>query len=107
MLLLQVKKAASTFFLAKEKSIKSKSTFGPNALFQVLLDPEWSVCGVSKRGEGPRGLEKPVCQKKLEPKEWRQKGNSTRGSQAVTHPSTSRAQRCLTSVIGRELVCSA
>ena len=33
--------------------------------------------------------------------------NSTRGSQAVTHPSTNRAQRCLTSVIGRELVFSA
>ena len=31
---------------------------------------------------------------------------STRCSQAVTHPSTNRAQRCLTSVIGRELVCS-
>ena len=32
--------------------------------------------------------------------------NSTRCSQAVTHPSTNRAQRCLTSVIGRELVFS-
>ena len=31
---------------------------------------------------------------------------STRCSQAVTHPSTNRARRCLTSVIGRELVCS-
>jgi len=29
--------------------------------------------------------------------------NVTRCSQAVTHPSTNRAQRCLTSVIGREL----
>ena len=28
-------------------------------------------------------------------------------SQAVTHPSTDWTQRCLTSVIGRELVCSA
>ena len=34
------------------------------------------------------------------------KDNSTRGSQAVTHPSTNRAQCCLTSVIGRELVFS-
>ena len=34
------------------------------------------------------------------------KANSTRCSQAVTHPSTNRAQCCLTSVIGRELVCS-
>ena len=33
--------------------------------------------------------------------------NVTRGSQAVTHPSTNRAQRCLTSVIGREPVLSA
>lgn len=32
--------------------------------------------------------------------------NSTRGSQAVTHPSTNRARRCLTSVIGREPVYS-
>ena len=32
--------------------------------------------------------------------------NGTGGSQAVTHPSTNPAQRCLTSVIGRELVCS-
>ena len=31
---------------------------------------------------------------------------STQCSQAVTHPSTNWAQRCLTSVIGRELVCS-
>ncbi|ESO83576.1 hypothetical protein LOTGIDRAFT_148386, partial [Lottia gigantea] len=31
---------------------------------------------------------------------------STRCSQAVTHPSTNRARRCLTSVIGRELVLS-
>ena len=32
--------------------------------------------------------------------------NSTRCSQAVTHPSTNRARRCLTSVIGREPVFS-
>ena len=32
--------------------------------------------------------------------------NSTQCSQAVTHPSTNRAQHCLPSVIGRELVCS-
>ena len=31
---------------------------------------------------------------------------STLYSQAVTHPSTNRARRCLTSVIGRELVLS-
>ena len=31
---------------------------------------------------------------------------STRCSQAVTHPSTIRARRCLTSVIGREPVFS-
>ena len=32
--------------------------------------------------------------------------NSTQCSQAVSHPSTNRAQHCLTSVIGRELVYS-
>ena len=32
--------------------------------------------------------------------------NGTWCSQAVTHPSTNQAQRCLTSVIGRELVFS-
>ncbi|GBP70578.1 hypothetical protein EVAR_54388_1 [Eumeta japonica] len=36
-----------------------------------------------------------------------QKANITRCSQAVTHPSTDRARRCLTSVIGREPVDSA
>ena len=35
-----------------------------------------------------------------------QKDNDTRGSQAVSHPSTNLAQHCLTSVIGRELVFS-
>ncbi|GBP51646.1 hypothetical protein EVAR_96242_1 [Eumeta japonica] len=37
----------------------------------------------------------------------KQKANITRCSQAVTHPSTDRARRCLTSVIGREPVRSA
>ena len=34
------------------------------------------------------------------------KAYDTKYSQAVTHPSTNLAQCCLTSVIGRELVCS-
>ena len=37
----------------------------------------------------------------------KKKAYNTCGSQAVTHPSTEQAQRCLTSVIGREQVYSA
>ena len=37
---------------------------------------------------------------------WTKRAYSTMYSQAVTHPSTNMAQCCLTSVIGRELVCS-
>ena len=44
---------------------------------------------------------------KIEGKEGKKrKVYSTRYSQAVTHPSTNRARRCLTSVIGREPVFS-
>ena len=37
---------------------------------------------------------------------FKKDANGTQCSQAVTHPSTNRAQHYLTSVIGRELVCS-
>ena len=37
---------------------------------------------------------------------YEQNAYNTRDSQAVTHPSTNRARRCLTSVIRREPVCS-
>jgi hypothetical protein len=40
-------------------------------------------------------------QKKKKKKQKVLGGNGTRCSQAVTHPSTDRARRCLTSVIGR------
>ena len=43
---------------------------------------------------------------KAKKKRKKLKANSTWCSQAVTHPSTNQAQRCLTSVIGRELVLS-
>ncbi|ESO83858.1 hypothetical protein LOTGIDRAFT_132613, partial [Lottia gigantea] len=53
------------------------------------------LAGLSRKtGENTSKMESPA-----------QKGvYSTRCSQAVTHPSTNRARRCLTSVIGRELV---
>ena len=35
-----------------------------------------------------------------------QNANSIWCSQAVTHPSTNQTRRCLTSLIGREAVCS-
>ena len=38
--------------------------------------------------------------------EYMQNAYNTRDSQAVTHPSTNRARRCLTSVIRREPVLS-
>ena len=43
------------------------------------------------------------CQKEEE----KRLANSNQCSQAVTHPSTDWTRRCLTSVIGRELVYSA
>ena len=42
----------------------------------------------------------------MERKKGKSDAYSTAYSQAVTHPSTNAAQRCLTSVIGRELVFS-
>ena len=39
-------------------------------------------------------------------KKKKKNANGTWCSQAVTHPSTNQARRCLTSVIGREPVCS-
>ena len=44
--------------------------------------------------------------KQQEQKKEKMNAYSTRCSQAVTHPSTIRARRCLTSVIRREPVCS-
>ena len=43
---------------------------------------------------------------KKRPKRQNREANSIQCSQAVTHPSTDWTQHCLTSVIGRELVCS-
>ena len=48
----------------------------------------------------------PYISKKKNKKFKNIKANSTWCSQAVTHPSTNQAQRCLTSLIGREAVHS-
>ena len=47
-----------------------------------------------------------MSQKNMEADVQMQKVYSTRYSQAVSHPSTDRARRCLTSVFGREPVHS-
>ena len=54
-------------------------------------------------GEEEKACEEKSC-RSLEKKA--QNGYGTRCSQAVTHPSTDRARRCLTSVIRREPVFS-
>ena len=64
-----------------------------------------------KKGTERRKRKKKRKKKKKEEKKKREENgkkvaNSTRCSQAVTHPSTNRARRCLTSVIGREPVLS-
>ena len=61
-----------------------------------------------KRGEEIRSSVVEIRSKRV-CRLWREKKGkvySTRYSQAVTHPSTNRARRCLTSVIGREPVYS-
>ena len=56
-----------------------------------------------KGREMDSGMENSICNKINEKKII---ANSTQCSQAVTDPSTDWAQRCLTSVIGREPVLS-
>ena len=58
---------------------------------------------------GPARTSAKTRQKKEEKTQMKKQlhAKSIQCSQAVTHPSTDWTQRCLTSVIGRELVCSA
>ena len=70
-----------------------------------------SSCVSSKKEKKKRKKEKEKKEKKGKGKKEEKKGEkkkvySTRYSQAVTHPSTNLARRCLTSVIGREPVFS-
>ncbi|ESO98700.1 hypothetical protein LOTGIDRAFT_114089, partial [Lottia gigantea] len=67
-----------------------------NVVWPYTLYRNFSGGSFSQRGENTSKMESTA-----------QKGAySTRCSQAVTHPSTNRARRWLTSVIGRELVLS-
>ena len=58
------------------------------------------------RGGGGLECVLEIKEKRIMGKE-KKKAYNTCCSQAVTHPSTGQARRCLTSVIGRELVYSA
>ena len=92
----------------------------PNASMQVWCSPLIKAC-IARKGsklcgnEGIVGANGGENSKKMEWRPcWQQaallggktKAYSTWYSQAVTHPSTNQARRCLTSVIGREPVFS-
>ena len=59
-----------------------------------------------EQNENKKQLDNNDNNKIMEKNTKKTKVYSTRYSQAVTHPSTNRTQRCLTSVIGREPVFS-
>ena len=77
--------------------IQKFALFGETWLFLVEMDAEWLWIGWK---QFIRTFS--WCFSSL----FRQKGYNTWCSQAVSHPSTNQALRCLTSVIGREPVHS-
>ena len=90
------------YFMHQRKSCDHSRTFHACLWFISILFWHPNACQTCKRK--PRSWAHRT--KNLYFFEWKWKAYGTRCSQAVPHPSTILARRCLTSVIRRERVCS-
>ena len=90
------------YFMHQRKYYDHSRTFHACLWFISILFWHPNACQTCKRK--PRSWAHRT--KNLYFSEWKWKAYGTRCSQAVPHPSTILARRCLTSVIRRERVCS-